>query len=106
MKCSQPLARMPRACRKTSCRWGGAAWPSLASSAATQLCGRDTVKGGLQKRRAATLCSRSVPWWQGRNHQVPCFACVDLQGIIDYGEAHKHITATLRTLISQVCAVC
>jgi hypothetical protein len=24
------------------------------------------------------------------------------QGIIDYGEAHKHITATLQTLISQV----
>jgi len=29
-----------------------------------------------------------------------CAACV--QGIIDYGEAHKHITATLQTLISQV----
>lgn len=24
------------------------------------------------------------------------------QGMIDYGEAHKHITATLQTLISQV----
>jgi hypothetical protein len=27
-----------------------------------------------------------------------------LQGIIDYGEAHKHITATLQTLVSQVGA--
>lgn len=111
MKCSQPLAPMPRACRKTSCRWGaGAAWPSSASPAAAQLCVRDTVKGRLHK----------VRWWcavhgvqplcclVARSHkrQVHCFACVDLQGIIDYGEAHKHITATLQTLISQVCAVC
>jgi hypothetical protein len=37
----------------------------------------------------------------GARHEFVCWLCC-LQGIIDYGDAHKHITATLKTLISQV----
>lgn len=48
----------------------------------------------------ASMCMWPVSAERSSQQGVCAGLCV--QGIIDYGEAHKHITATLQTLISQV----